>query len=384
MSNLNELPLSPSSLVASRVTFLLTGLAMGAWAPLVPYARERANIQDAQLGLLLLGLGGGSMLMMPVAGWLVARIGCRIAFTTACSVLALCLALLSSLTSFSLLMLFLVLFGAAMGIAEVTMNMQGALLERALGRTMMSGFHGLFSLGSILSAGGISVVLWLGASPLQAILMLLLVSGAVLTGYRRHMLPYGESTGASAFARPTRTILLLGGLCFIAFLVEGSLLDWGAVFLTTVRKVDISRAGLGYAVFSVTMALGRLNGDRIVRRLGERTVLVAGVLIAILGMSLAVSLDHWFFALLGFVLVGAGVANMVPVFCSLAGRQDRMPVGLALASMTAIGYLGILLGPAFIGMVSQAIGLSATFMGVACLLLVIALLAPSITRKGIE
>ncbi|WP_435609775.1 MFS transporter [Pseudomonas knackmussii] len=381
MTNLKVLSLPPRALSATRVAFLLPGIAMGAWAPLVPYARERAGIEDAELGILLLGLGGGSMLMMPIAGWLVGRLGCRLAMCLASSAIAVCLVMLSSLSSFGLLMLFLVLFGGALGIAEVTMNMQGSIVERSLARSMMSGFHGLFSLGAILSAGTISGLLWMGASPLQAILLLLAISGAALVAYQRHMLPYGEVGGSGGFARPTGTILLLGGLCFIAFLVEGSLLDWSAIFLTRVRQVDMSQAGLGYAVFSVTMALGRLNGDRIVRRLGPKVVLMAGTMIAIAGMSLAVSLDHWTFALLGFVLVGVGIANMVPVFCSLAGRQQRMPVGLALATITAIGYLGILLGPALIGFVSQAIGLSATFMGVACLLLLIAGMAPVITRK---
>lgn len=380
MSSFDTSPISARNLMACRLTFLLSGTAMGAWAPLVPYARERAGIEDAELGLLLLCLGCGSMVMMPVAGWLVSRIGCRYVIFLAGTAVALSLACLASVSSFAALVAFLLLFGAAVGTADVTMNIQGLIVERAYGRSMMSGFHGLFSLGCILSAASLSGLLWLGASPLQAVGALLLAGTVVLLCYGRSLLPYGEGGVSSPFIRPSAEVFLLGGLCFIAFLVEGALLDWSAVFLATARDVDKAQAGLGYAFFSLTMAAGRLGGDRIVNRFGERRVLVAGSLLAISGMGIAVMLEHWHFALLGFVLVGAGISNMVPVFCSLAGRQRRMPVGMAIAAMTGIGYLGILLGPALIGAIAHLSNLSLALAGSASLLLIVMGLAPWMTR----
>jgi len=380
MSNLHAAGLPALSVRACRLTFLISGLGMGAWAPLVPYARERAQIHEGQLGVLLLCLGLGSMTMMPVAAWLAARIGCRRTMLLACSVVAVSLVFLASLSSFGLLMAFLVLFGAGIGSADVTMNLQGVMVERALGRSLMPGFHGLFSLGSILSAAGISAALWLGASPLQAILCLLLAALCLLLGFQRHMLASGEGAGGPILVRPSGPVLLLGALCFIAFLVEGSMLDWSAVFLAQVRHVELSQAGLGYALFSVTMALGRLNGERVLRRLGERRLLLAGAFLAMAGMLLAVCLEHRGFALAGFVLVGAGIANMVPVFCSLAGRQTRMPAGQAIASITSIGYLGVLMGPAMVGFIAQASSLGTAFLCVASLLLPIAACAPRIVR----
>lgn len=381
MSSFDSSAISARNLAACRLTFLLSGAAMGAWAPLVPYARERAGIEDAQLGLLLLCLGCGSMVMMPLAGWVVSRIGCRRTIFLAASAVALSLAFLASVSSFPALVAFLLLFGAAVGTADVTMNIQGVIVERACGRSMMSGFHGLFSLGCILSAASLSALLWLGASPLQAVCGLLVAGALVLVIYGNALLPYGEGGASSPFIRPSAEVLLFGGLCFIAFLVEGALLDWSAVFLATTRGVDKAQAGLGYAFFSLTMAAGRLCGDRIVNRLGERSVLVAGSLLGICGMALAVALPHWSFALLGFVLVGAGISNMVPVFCSLAGRQRRMPVGMAIAAMTGIGYLGILLGPALIGGVAHLASLSLALAGSAGLLLIVVACAPWMTRK---
>lgn len=380
MSSFDTSPISARNLIACRLTFLLSGAAMGAWAPLVPYVRERAGIQNAELGLLLLCLGCGSMVMMPVAGWLVSRIGCRRAIVLAGTAVALSLVFLASVSSFAALVAFLLLFGAAVGTADVTMNIQGVIVERAYGRSMMSGFHGLFSLGCILSAASLSGLLWLGASPLQAVGALLLAGIVALLYYGNSLLPYGEGGASSPLIRPSAEILLLGGLCFIAFLVEGALLDWSAVFLTTARDVDKAQAGLGYAFFSLTMATGRLCGDRIVNRLGDRSVLIAGSLLAMSGMGIAVILEHWYFALLGFVLVGAGISNMVPVFCSLAGRQQHMPVGMAIAAMTGIGYLGVLLGPAFIGAVAHLSNLSLALAGSAGLLLIVMGFAVGMTR----
>jgi len=357
------------SLVACRVAFFLSGVSMGAWAPLVPFARERAGIGDGQLGLLLLCLGSGSMCMMPFVAKLVSRIGCRAAMYTAIIGATLCLLALSVVSEFSMLVLFLLLFGAFVGTADVTMNLQGSLVERGMKRTMMSGFHGLFSVGNIFSALVISSLLWIGLSPTQAVVILGILVVALLFTAGRHMLSYGEGAGSPMFTKPTRFVLLVGILCLIAFLVEGSMLDWSAVFLNTVRGVDISQAGIGYALFSVTMAIGRLSGDWLVPKLSERVVLVGGSCLGLFGMLLAIVIDNQVITLIGFVLVGAGIANLVPVFCSAVGKQQVMPVALALSTVNAIGYLGILMGPAIIGFVSHLTTLSIAMSATAALLL---------------
>lgn len=380
MSVVQSFSLPLKAMLACRLTFFASGLGMGAWAPLVPFARARAGIEDGQLGFLLLCLGAGSMIMMPVAGVLTSRYGCRFAMCLASSLICLTLPFLATISSFSALVVFLILFGAGMGLSDVTMNIQGVIVERACGRSMMSGFHGLFSLGSIVSASCISALLWLGATPLQATLAAVMLIIVIMAVYGRHMLAYGVQNEGPMFIKPSGKILSLGVLCFIAFLVEGSMLDWSAVFLTTVRHVDPSQAGVGYALFAMTMALGRLNGDWITHSLGAKTILIAGAIIAISGIAVAVFFEQWQFAVLGFVLVGAGISNMVPVFCSLAGAQCVVPAGLAIATMTSIGYLGVLMGPALIGFMAQASSLSHAFMAVAALLLAIMLSAPKIVR----
>lgn len=371
MNSTEQAFFTSNTLPASRYAFFLAGCGMGAWAPLVPFAKERAQIGEAELGLLLLGLGTGAMCMMPFVARLANRVGCRSTVYLASAFTAIGLVGLATATSYWVLLAFLLLFGAAIATADVNMNLQGSLVERHHGKQMMSGFHGLFSVGNIFSAGTISLLLWLGLNPVQSIVILALGLGAALLFFGRHMLPFAELEGAPAKKKPTKLVLLLGALCFIAFLVEGSMLDWSAVYLTSNRDMEPNIAGIGYAAFSVTMAVGRLSGDWIVSKLGSRAVLLAGSVLAMGGMGLAVGIDHWIVSVLGFVLVGLGISNLVPIFCSKAGHQTAMPVAQALAIINAIGYLGILMGPAAIGFIAHATSLSFSLLFTSALLILV-------------
>jgi len=364
-------PCATPHMSAYRLTFLMSGLCMGTWAPLVPYARSRAGIDDGALGLLLLCLGLGSLVMMPLAGILNARKGCRFTMHVGIALVLLTLPILATTDSFVGLMFALTVFGAGCGSVDVTMNVQGVMVERATGRSLMSGFHGLFSLGTIVSAAGITALLWLGATPLQASAAVMAALAAFVLTYGRQMLGRSGDDGSPAFVRPTGKVLVLGVLCLFAFMAEGAILDWSAVFLTQVRGVEHSIGGLGYAAFAVMMALGRLSGDRILLRLGSRVVLIGGGLIVILGFLVVVLAPNWLANLVGFAVIGIGLANIAPVYLSLAGTQKSMPGELAIAAATSLGYLGILMGPAVIGPFAQATSLSWALLAVAALMLAI-------------
>lgn len=369
-------------MAAYRLTFLMAGLCMGAWAPLVPFARNRAGIDDGALGLLLLCLGLGSLIMMPLAGALNARRGCRFTMHVGIALVFLTLPLLATVHSLSGLVLALILFGAGCGTVDVTMNVQGVMVERATGRSLMSGFHGLFSLGTIASAAAITALLWLGATPLLASGAVLVTLVAFVLTSGRHMLGRSGDAAGPVFARPSRNVWGLGILCLIAFLAEGAILDWSAVFLAQVRAVEPAIAGLGYAVFAVMMALGRLSGDRIVARLGPRTVLMGGGLIVMAGFVLVVAATNWLWNLVGFGIIGAGLANVAPVYLSLAGAQRTMPGELAIAAATSLGYLGILMGPAAVGLFAHLSSLSAALLAVASLMTAIIVSAARLVPKA--
>jgi predicted MFS family arabinose efflux permease len=363
--------------MATRAIFLFMGLALSAWAPLVPYAKARLGVDDAAIGLLLLCMGAGSVITMPLTGALIGRFGCRMPIMIAGAVMCLMLPLLAIVATPLLLGITLFVLGAATGTVDVASNAQAVIVEKAAPRPMMSGFHALFSIGGIAGAGSISVLLRLGASPISAITAMALVLAVLLVVWRPHFLPYANhgAERTPLFVLPRGMVIVLGLLCFVVFLAEGAMLDWSALFLTTLREVRPEVAGIGYAAFAIAMSIGRLTGDRVVHALGGfRVVLsVAGFILAITVQSVPAALG-------GFVLVGLGASNIVPILFTAAGRQHRMPLSLAVAAITTLAYSGILLGPAVIGFIAHASNLAIAFGAVAALQLLVTASARLATR----
>ena len=358
--------------MSTRIAYLIAGIGIAAWAPLVPYAKVRANLDEGTLGLLLLCLGVGSILAMPISGALATRFGCRRVLSGGTILICLALPLLATMTSLPWLVAALFLFGAGLGTVDSTVNLQAVIVERASGKTMMSGFHGMFSLGGIIGAAGVSALLGLGLSPLGATLVVNAVLLVALFKAAPHLLPYGSESSGPAFAIPHGVVLFIGILCFIVFLAEGAVLDWSAVFLTAERGVETAYAGLGYAAFALTMTVGRLTGDSVVRRLGAKRVIIYGGAIAAAGFLLATLAPMWQAALLGYALVGAGCSNIVPVLYTAVGKQTLMPEAIAVPAITTIGYAGILAGPALIGFVAHGSSLSFAFGLIALSLVAVA------------
>lgn len=370
-----QTPFVPGRLeqMSTRIAFFIAGFGIAAWAPLVPYAKARAGLDDATLGLLLLCLGAGSILAMPISGVLATRYGCRRVFSAGTLLICLALPLLATVSSVPLLIATLFLFGAGLGAVDSTVNLQAVIVERASGRTMMSGFHGLFSVGGIAGAAGVSALLALGLTPLWAIMVVIVLILVALIKAAPHLLPYGSESNGPAFAVPHGVVLFIGLLCFVVFLAEGSMLDWSAVFLTADKQIDEAYAGLGYAAFALTMTVGRLLGDTIVSRLGVRRVIVLGGLFAAAGLVLATLAASWQVALVGYGLVGIGCSNIVPVLYTAVGKQTLMPMSIAVPAITTLGYAGILAGPAAIGFIAHASSLSTAFLLIATLLVAVAI-----------
>jgi predicted MFS family arabinose efflux permease len=264
---------------------------------------------------------------------------------------------------------------------DVTMNIQATIVEKASGRSMMSGFHGLFSVGGLVGATLLSGLLWLNLTPLVAVLCPLAIIGLLIAGFSRDLLGYSVENEGPHFAWPRGKVFIIGVLCFITFMVEGSVLDWGAVFLKTLRGLPPSQAGLGYAAFAVAMTVGRLWGDRLVDALGGKKILVGGGFCAATGLALVVLVPFAWVSLLGFTLVGIGASNLVPVLFTQAGQQKAMPAGVAIAAITTIGYVGILLGPAVIGFIAHASSLSLALGLVALSLLAVPLAAKTVMSQ---
>ncbi len=354
---------------ATRCGFFMAGFGLSVWAPLVPYVRERIEMTDAVFGLLLLCIGIGSLTWMPISGVLVARWGIRPVQLCSVALLALALAGMALTDSIGWLGLALFCFGGSLGVIDVIMNIQAVLVETAVGRRLMSNFHGMYSLGAITGALVLTGLLSLGLAPEAGSFMMIGVIVAANLGIARGYLPNRAPGGGLAFVRPTGLVMLVGLMCFVVYLAEGAVLDWSALYLTGEKGLEVARGGLGYAAFALMVTVARFAGAPLVNSLGTARVIAFGGLLAAFGIGLSLTAEHWALALVGYGLCGLGCANVSPVLISSLSRQDGMPVQLAVTVATTIGFAGVLAGPAMMGVVAHFSSLGMAFALLAVLLL---------------
>lgn len=369
--------------LATRLSFFSLGFATAAWAPLIPFAQQRLNLNHADFGLLLLCMGIGSMIAMPATGALVKRWGCRPLIALALMFLMVLLPSLTMWSSIVTMAVALFIFGSAAGCLGVAINLQAVVVEKHSVRALMSSFHGMCSLGGLTGAMLVTALLAVGLSPLMStlsVVMILLVIGGVaipscLTSFEQDEKPLEDTTQApKKLYRPDGIILLIGMMCFIAFLSEGAAMDWGGIYLTSKYQLNPAFAGLAYTFFALSMTTGRFAGHILLKQWGEKNIVTYSAIGAAIGMTVIVTAPVWQVVVLGYALLGLGCSNIVPVMFSRVGRQNNMPKAAALSLVSTIAYTGSLSGPALIGLIGEWTGLSTVLTGVAVLLFIIALL----------
>jgi len=354
---------------ATRCGFFMAGFGLAVWAPLVPYIRERIEMSDALFGVLLLCIGIGSLSWMPLSGLLVSRLGIRPVVLGAVALLGVALVGMALADSVWLMALALFCFGGSLGVIDVVLNIQSVLVETAVGRRMMSNFHGMFSLGAIVGALAMTLQLSMGLSAEFGTLSMTAVVVIANLSVARGFLPNRAPGGGLAFVRPRGLVLLAGLLCFAVYLAEGAVLDWSALYLTGEKSLEVSLGGLGYAAYTLMVTIARFGGAPVINRLGPARVIALGGLVAALGIALTLSTSSWPLALLGYGLCGLGCANVAPVLISSLSRQTIMPMHTAVTVATTIGFAGVLAGPALMGVVAQLFSLGAAFFMLMLLLL---------------
>lgn len=372
--------------IATRAIFFLAGLGMAAWAPLIPFVKARLGIDDGALGLLLFCLAAGSMAIMPFAGYLIAKLGCRAVLLGAGALLCIDLPLLALLDEPLLMGAALGVFGAVNGIMDVAMNSQAIIVERESGQAKMSGFHGFYSLGGIAGAGGVSLLLLAGLAPAQAIGLIALLIAILLLIVAGDLLAHGgvgeRRQGGARWALAHGKILFIALLCFFVFLTEGAMLDWSALFLHAERGVAKSQAGIGFTLYAVAVACGRLYGDRLIGAVGRYRTLLLGSLCAAAGVLLTVTVPLVSAAFGGLMLAGLGIANIVPILFNAVGNQKQVPPGQAFPAVTLVGYLGLLTGPALIGFIANYTSLALAFGCTLLCLLLVSISAKAVTNTS--
>ena len=374
-----EIQLSAQRL-STRFSFFGLGFATAAWAPLIPFAQQRLHFNHADFGLLLLCSGLGAMLAMPATGKIVQRIGCRVPIGFALLLLAVLLPSLSLLSTPLMMAITLFLFGTAAGSLGVALNIQAVVVEKNSLKSLMSGFHGMASLGGLAGVLTITALLALSISSVMSAFAVSLLLVIIVFLSVPYSIKAVENTSLEASSKvkksrrqrlPQPLIILIGIACFIIFMTEGAAMDWSGIYLTQQYGVNAAFAGLAYTFFAIAMTTGRFTGDYLIRYFGEKKLLTYSAICATLGLALVSIAPYWWLVLVGYTLVGTGCSNIVPIMFSRAGRQTVMPSAVALSCVSTMAYTGILVGPAFIGMVSELIGLSTVFMALSGLLLLI-------------
>jgi predicted MFS family arabinose efflux permease len=367
--------------IATRLAFLVAGFSVSCWAPLVPYAKDRLAVDERVLGILLLCLGIGSLVAMFFTGMLSSKFGTRPVILVSGFGLAAVLPWLAIASTPVTLGVTLLLFGATLGSLDVAMNIHAVEVERNVGRPLLSGFHGLYSLGGFAGAAFITLLLSLGLRPLFCVVLgavlMILAMFATWPGLLRTRTAEGEPH----FAWPRGVVLVIAALAAIMFLAEGALLDWSALLITGMGLVNVEQGGTGFMLFSIAMTLGRFTGDALTARIGDRAIMIWGSLAAIAGFMLLLMAPVLAVSMAACILIGLGAANVVPVLFRRAGSQTVMPSSLAIAAITTTGYAGILLGPAAIGFVADHIGLTLAFWMIPVLLISVPLCAPFVAPR---
>ncbi|ALV49146.1 MFS transporter [Streptomyces althioticus] len=349
---------------AVAAVFAVHGAVTGSFATRVPWIQDHAGVSAGQLGLALAFPALGASLAMPLAGGISHRFGARNALRGLLALWTLALILPSLAPNLLTLCLALFVYGATAGMSDVAMNALGVEVENRLDRSIMSGLHGMWSVGAVVGSAAGTLAAHLGSDArLHHALAaaVLTVVGFVACAWVLDLQPAEDEEPPPRFALPPRSALLIGAIGFCAVFAEGASLDWSAVYLRDQLETSAGLAAACTTGFTLTMAVARIAGDRVVDRYGAvRTVRASGV-VALLGGVLIVSAGHPAVAMAGFALMGLGIAVVVPLCFAAAGRSGSNP-SLAIAGVATITYTSGLIAPSAIGMLAQATSLMVSFV----------------------
>ncbi|MBZ4018112.1 MFS transporter [Streptomyces purpurogeneiscleroticus] len=353
------------------LVFLVHGSVTGNFATRVPWIQEHTGVSAGQLGLALAFPAIGASLAMPLAGRISHRFGARTALRGLLALWTLALTLPALAPNLYGLCGALLIYGATAGMSDVAMNALGVEVENRLDKPIMSGLHGMWSVGALLGSAAGTVAAHAAVDArlhLSLAAGVLTVLGAVFCQGVLDLRSTPDEHPPPRFALPPKSALVIGAVGFCAVFAEGASLDWSAVYLRDVLGTSAGLAAGSTTAFACTMAAARLAGDHVVARFGAvRTVRASGVL-ATAGGLLIVLAQHPAMAVAGFALIGLGIAVVVPLAFAAAGRSGPAP-SQAIAGVATITYTSGLIAPSAIGSIAQATSLTGSFMLVTALAL---------------
>jgi len=355
--------------IAISAFFFVAGLTFATWASRIPDIKDKLQLSDAGLGIVLFALPVGQILSLPISALLISKYGSRVIVISTALLYPFTLVLLSIASTTWQLVFTLFFFGFWANSLNIAMNTQAVGLEKYYGRSIMASFHGLWSLACFAGAAMASFFVSNGLSPMVHFLIVSAVTAMVVFAAYKYTLPKAESEtkSQSLFTMPDKSLLILGLIAFCCMLCEGAMADWGGVYFKKVVEAPAALTTIGYVAFTCTMATGRFVGDWLVTKYGVKPLLQLSGIMIMAGLLIAVFVPQIIAATTGFLLVGFGVSSVVPIAYGLAGKTLKMSASAALAAVSTISFLGFLIGPPIIGFIAQISSLRFSFFIVAIL-----------------
>lgn len=363
--------------VAVGCFYFLQGLAFASWGSRIPTIQQQMGLSEAELGGVLLALPIGLLISLPVAGWVIAKVGSRSVLIFSGILYSTTLVAIGYSESIVQLVMALFVFGFAGNLMNISVNTQGVGVEDLYKKSIMASFHGLWSLAGFTGAAIGTLMIGKGIAPLYHFLLIMFLSYIAIAVASRFVLreDVNTDTDKPIFVMPDKSLIDLGIICFFAMICEGAMFDWSGVYFKKVIGAEGAWIGAGYTAFMCTMAGTRFVADWFTRRFGLQRILQASGILTASGLLIAVLLPHLYTAILGFLFVGAGVSSVVPLIYSAAGKSKVMSPGVALAAVSTIGFFGFLLGPPLIGFIAGATSLRISFTVIAVMGLAVAVVA---------
>ncbi|MEJ2113267.1 MAG: MFS transporter [Flavobacteriaceae bacterium] len=348
--------------LALSVFFFLSGVNFASWTSRIPTIKSIYNLNDAELGTILLALPISSMIGLPFSGWLMTKYESRMPMLASISVVTGSLVLIGYSNSILMLIISMCLFSFFMRIFNISVNTQSINLQKIFNKRILGTLHGIWSAGGMVGVGFSTIMIKYHISFQTHMLSIAILTIIMSLIAYKHVLKkdVAQAGNKIIIGKPDKYILYLGLLIFFAAICEGGMFDWSGVYFKDVVKVEVFT--YGYLSFMACMALSRFFSDRLIDKIGmQNTYTMSSIFIA-LGILIAVIFPYFWSSIFGFCLVGFGTSSIFPLTYSLAGHSKKYAPGIAISILSTYGIVGFFLAPPLIGFLSNAFGLQIAFL----------------------
>lgn len=373
------------SRLAVNLIFFFNGFLYVSWAARTPLIQKMFDLDYDQLGFMLLSSSLGSVLAMPIAGFLINKYGSRIVTIGTAILFYISIPSFTLATNYYQLIGFFFFMGASVGTMDVAMNGQAVEVERKMDKPIMSFFHAMFSIGMMVAAASVSLIEKINIGLQQHLFIVSIIAFVIFIINIRHLIADDVVTTSETaeaekkFYFPTGILIVYGLIAFCCMLGEGAMAEWTANYMKQVALSSDVLAPIGLFSFSGAMTIGRLLGDRARYSFGDRNLILYGGILATMGLSICIIFPLPVVVIVGLFIVGIGLSTVVPIVYSLAGNIPGVKAGVGISAVTTIGYSGFLFGPPIIGMLAEYFGLRISWAFV--LLLFITMVIIVLLRK---